>query len=552
MSIQRNSTPKILICTAWPYASNVPHLGNLIGSLLSGDAFRRYYQLKGYETVHVSGTDAHGTKIEFEAFKQGISPRQLFEGVHAKILEIMQGFDIQFENYTTTESPVHYRFVREISRQIEAHGYILSREEERVYCQHDKKFLADSFVWGTCPRCGFAQAQGNQCDNCGALLEPEELKNPHCRLCGRDEIVLKKTKNWYFNLTKLESQLSTYVASRRWPDNVKHLSEGMLKSGLQPRAFTRDLEWGIPAPFAGADGKVLYVWAEAALGYVSATVEYFEQQREPDRWKEFWFGENVKQIYAIGKDNIPFHALIFPGQLMASGEDYHLPDQIAATEYLNWIGGEKFSKSRNIGLYADEGLKLLDGLYWRFYLLYNRPERRDIEFSWADLDKAINGVFVNNIGNLINRVIALTHRRYESRVPEAEIAPEIGTAIRQTKACVEETIESGQLAPALRAIAQLAVTGNEYVQKNRPWEGDKPEVIAGTLQISKAIAILLEPFVPGFSKRVYQMLRLENPTLADVLVADRGRALRPAELIIQPVDVSALRARYESEKSLPV
>jgi methionyl-tRNA synthetase len=551
MAIQREERPaqKILVCTAWPYASDVPHLGNLIGSLLSGDVFTRYYKLTGHEAVHVSGTDAHGTKIEFEAFKRGIPPRELFEQVHAQILEILRGFDIGFETYTTTESPVHHRFVREISHQIEANGYIFAREEERVYCEHDHKFLADSFLGGTCPHCGFSQAQGNQCDNCGALLEPEELRNPTCRLCGQGKIIRKKTKNWYFDLQRLAPQLETYVAGRRWQDNVQHMSEGMLKLGLEPRAFTRDLEWGIPAPFAGAESKVLYVWAEAALGYVSATIEHFEQQAKPERWKEFWFGDNVKQIYAIGKDNIPFHALIFPGQLIASSQGYHLPDQIASTEYLNWIGGEKFSKSRKIGLFADDALRLLDGLYWRFYLLYARPERRDIEFSWEDLDKAINGVFVNNIGNLVNRVITLIHRRYEGRVPEAEIAPEIWTEIRKVKANVEETIEAGLLAPALREIAQLAVTGNEYVQKNQPWGGDKPKVIAGALQLIKTIVILLEPFVPRFSQGVYRMLGLEDPTLADILISDGGRALRPAELLIHPIDIAELRARYESEKS---
>lgn len=541
--------PKILVCTAWPYASNVPHLGNLIGSLLSGDVFTRYYKLKGQEAIHVSGTDAHGTKIEFQAFKAGISPQALFERVHAQILAVLDGFDIHFENYTTTESPVHQRFVRQISQQIEGNGYIQAREEERVYCEHDRKFLADSFVVGSCPHCDYPQAQGNQCDRCGALLEPEELLHPICRLCGQDEISFKRTTNWYFDLSKLAPQLAKYVGRQHWPDNTAHLARGLLKQGLQPRAFTRDLKWGIPAPFQGAEGKVLYVWAEAALGYVSATIEYFEKLGQAERWREFWFGDQVRQIYAIGKDNIPFHALIFPGQLIASAQGYHLPDTLAATEYLNWLGGEKFSKSRNIGLYADEALQLLDGLYWRFYLLYFRPERRDIEFSWNGLDKAINGVFVNNIGNLVNRVLALTAKRYGGQVPQAEIAPEIWAEIRRTQTIVDETIQAGLLAPALRQIAQLAVTGNEYVQKNRPWEGDRPEVIAGALQLIKALVILLEPFVPGYSQKIYPLLGLERPALQDILVSDGGRRLCPPELIIQRVDTDELRARYEARQS---
>jgi len=518
--------------------------------LLSGDVFSRYYKLRGYETVYVSGSDAHGTRIEFEALRQNISPKQLSERVHGKIVDIIEKFGIEFENYTTTESPTHKRFVSEIYKKIEANGHIFAKDEERAYCQADGRFLADSFIVGTCPHCGFGDAFGNQCDNCGALLEPEELIKPRCQICNQSQIIFKKTRNWYLDLKKLEPRLKEYAASRAWAPNVKHLTEGLLKEGLRPRAVTRDISWGIPAPFSGAEGKVIYVWAEAALGYVSATMEYFEKLGAEERWRDFWFGDDVKQVYTQAKDNIPFHTIFFPGQLIASGENYHLPDQIPAVEYLNWIGGQKFSKSRQIGLFGDDALQLLDGIYWRFYLLYFRPERRDIDFSWEDLDKALNGVLINNISNLINRLVSLANTRYEGVWPQINVYPLIFKEIKQAKEEVERTIEDGYLAPALRKIADLAVIGNEYVQRNRPWEGHKPEVIATALQLIQAIAIMLEPFVPNFSKRAYKILGLgEAPSWDDILRPGAGRKLGKAEVLLQKVDIKALQDRYAQMKA---
>jgi methionyl-tRNA synthetase len=311
----------------------------------------------------------------------------------------------------------------------------------------------------------------------------------------------------------------------------------------------RDLSWGIPAPFAGAEGKVIYVWAEAALGYVSATIEYFEKRGERERWREFWFGDDVKQVYTQGKDNITFHTLIFPGQLIASGEGYHLPDQISATEHLQWIGKQRFSKSQKIGLFSDDALELMDPLYWRFYLLYNRPERKDIEFSWEDVDNAVNGVLINNISNLLNRIVSLAHRSYGGVYPQANVYPEIFKQIKAVKEDYESIIEGGQLAGALRRVADLAVLGNEYVQRNRPWEGHKPEVMLTALQLVKAVTILLEPFVPGFSHKAYPMLGLTQPTFDDVLRVEPGAKLGLAQALLQKIDVKALQERYSQMKA---
>lgn len=541
------SKPKVLICSAWPYASHVPHLGNLIGSLLSGDAFTRYYRLKGCEALHVSGSDTHGTNVEFEALKLKITPKELSERVHQQILEILDAFEIDMF-YTTTESPTHYRFVQELYRKADRNGAIISREEEQAFCTQDQVFLADRYIQGTCPRCGSPNAYGNQCDDCGALLEPEELRDPKCRLCGQASITFKRTRNWYLDLPKLEPKLKDFLASRSFSDKVQNFTDNLLREGLRPRAVTRDLEWGIPAPFEGAEGKVLYVWAENALGYVSATIEYFENQGDPEGWKAFWLPEDdseVKHIYTQGKDNIPFHTIFFPAQLIASGEPYHLPDQISATEYLNWIGGRQFSKTRAVGIYCDDALKLLPSVYWRFYLFSFRPEQRDIDFSWEDLDRAINGVLVNNIANLIHRVTSLAKRNYDGVIPQAEVSAEISQAIEETRSEYERSIEAGNLAQALRRVADLAVKGNEYVQRERPWEEHKPEVIATAYQLVKALAILLEPFVPSFSERAYRALGLKSPTLSEVTRRASGDiTLGRPERLLEKIDIERLKEEY--------
>jgi methionyl-tRNA synthetase len=524
------------------------HLGNLIGCLLSGDVFTRFWRLLGYEVLHVSGTDAHGTKIEYEAERLGLTPQELARRVHREITAVLRGFEIQIDNYTTTESPVHVEFVTQIHREMEEQGYIFSREEERAFCLGCGRFLADRFIVGTCPRCGYPAAQGNQCDACGALLEPEELLCPHCAFCGSTQIVRRKTRHWYLDLEKLAPKLREYVEGRAFQGNVRLFTARML-GDLKPRAVTRDIAWGIPAPFAGAHGKVIYVWAEAALGYVSATIEHFRRLGQEERWREFWFGDEVWQIYTQGKDNIPFHTVVFPAQLIASGRGYHLPDQISATEYLSWIGGEPFSKTRRVGIYADEALELLPPVYWRFYLLYHRPERGDTSFSWEEFDVAVNRVLVNNIANFVHRVLSFVWTRYGGLVPEVPTEAGIQREIKETYDFVVRTVEGGFLAPALRRIALLADSGNEYFQRRAPWQSGDAVAVASAVHLVWALAILLEPFIPMFSRGVYEVLGTEGQGLPDALEGLGGRRLAKApEPLLEHVDVEELRRGYQEMK----
>jgi len=533
---------RILVCSAWPYGSGIPHLGNLVSSLLSGDVFARYYRMRGHEVLYVSGTDAHGTRIEFEARQARVSPEEFALAIHEQICSLLEGFDIVFDNYTITESETHKRFVREIYLEMQSEGYIFTQDEERAYCQNCRLFLADRFITGRCPRCGALDAKGNQCDTCGTILEPEELLDPVCNFCGRADIEFRLTRHWYLDLAKLTPKLNEYVKSRDFQGNVHLFTQRMIDEGLRPRAMTRDIAWGIPAPFEGAEGKVIYVWGEAALGYVSSTVEHFTGD---ERWKAFWFGDGVYQIYTMGKDNIPFHTLIFPGQLLASGKNYHLPDQIAATEYLNWIDGAGFSKSRGVGLYCDDALKVLDAELWRFYLLYNRPEGRDVNFSWEELEKAVNGVLISNVANLINRVLSFIQTKCEGVVPSEERDAEIVEQVQASITAYEDAMGKALLGQALRAVCLLAVFGNEYFQRKKPWETGDPTTLISAFYLVKCMAILLLPFLPRFSREVLTVMGISRPDWQAIEEGDGGRELSQERVLLEKVDIEAIRKRVD-------
>jgi len=544
------STRKILICSAWPYAYDMMHLGNLVGCLLSGDVFERFYRLKGCDVVHVSGSDMHGTRTEFEALKRGISPEEIAQKTHERIVEVLNGFHIEMENYTTTSTSTHYEFTQNVYRQAQANGYIIPIDENRAFCEVDQVFLADSFIEGVCPKCGFERAKGNQCDGCSALLEPEQLKNPRCTICGKDQILFKETRAWLLDLAKLEPKLREYVDGHpEWEGNVKHFTRQMLEDGLQPRAVTRDLKWGIPAPFEGAEGKVIYVWAEAALGYVSATQEYFNNLGTPERFDEFWKNPDAKHVYTQGKDNIAFHTIFFPGQLLATEQGYHLPDQISAVEYLQWLGGAKFSKTHNTGIFADEALELMDPSYWRWYLVSVRPERRDLQFSWDDLDMAVNATLNNNILNLVNRVVSLIHKKTDGKAPNVEIDADLKNKVEATAKKVDEIIERGALAPAIREISNLALAGNEYVQTQEPWKEGNQDSLAGAFHVSKALAVLIQPFVPRVAEKVWRVLNLGNVTYNEITKVRGGHALNPTEPLFEKIDIADLKMRYEAMKA---
>ncbi|MEM1887171.1 MAG: methionine--tRNA ligase [Pyrobaculum sp.] len=511
---------KYIVGSAWPYVQTVPHLGNMIGSVLSADVYARYLRLKGHEVVFISGSDMHGTPIEVEAIQLGVEPVEYALKMHNIVAELFRRWNISFDLYTHTHSDIHIEFTKEFFKKVYENGYIFTKEEEVPYCPNDGIYLPDRFIVGKCPYCGYERARGDQCENCGRLLDPKQLVEPRCVICG-SKPVWKSTKHWYLDLRRLEEDIKKYIVENSYlPQNAKEMSLGMLREGLRPRAITRDNKWGIPAPFPGAEGKTIYVWFEAVLGYISAVVEYFKKIGQVDKWREYWMDKNTKVVFFVGKDNVPFHVIILPALLMANGGGFVLPTTTASTEYLLYEG-DKFSKSRRWGVWIDEALQLLPVDYWRFVLVYLRPENRDTSFSWSVALEIINKVLNDDVGNYINRVLTFIKNRLGGVVPNrGSPAPEdeafISKAVELFKKA-ESHYDAIELKDALFSIVEIAREGNRYLNARAPWELVKRDreaadaVLYTAYWSLKMLAIGLAPVVPSSAEEMWKMMGCLGP-----------------------------------------
>lgn len=493
-----------------------PHLGTLI-QILSTDVVARYYRLKEEDVIMVSGSDEHGTPTEVEAVKAGVSPKELSDENHARIVELFKKWGFSFDNYTRTENPVHKKFVQKHLMKIYENGYIFTKETEMLYCQRCKRFLPDRFVEGKCPYCGYQPARGDQCDSCGKLLEPTFLIEPYCVICG-DKPIIKKTKHWYFELSKFAEELESYIRNNsRLPVNARNFSLKWLNEGLKPRAVTRDVKWGIPAPFPGAEDKTIYVWVEAVLGYVSAAIEYFKNCGTPEKWKEFWLSKEAKTIFFIGKDNIPFHTIIFPALLLASKEGYVLPWNVSTTEFLQFKG-EKASKSLKRGIWIDEALELFPPDYWRYFLMATRPETKDANFSWDLFIEKVNADLNDSFGNFIHRTLTFINSHFNGLIPEPETLNEDETEIlnilKEKIDAIAQEIEECRLQAAANEMIGISRLGNQFLNQKEPWKLIKENkskaanVIYVTAQIVKALAIVSTPFIPFTAEEIWKAINL--------------------------------------------
>ncbi len=538
---------KWIVGAAWPYVNSVPHLGNLIGSILSADVFARYMRLRGDEVVFVSGSDEHGTPIEVEAIKKGVKPKEMTDQVHDYVAKLFKEWEISFDNYTRTESPIHKEFVQDLLLKVYKNGYIFEQIDIVPYCPHDKIYLPDRFIEGQCPYCGYPKARGDQCDKCGRLLHPTELINPRCVLCGSRPI-FKKTKHWFFDLPKLEKKILEWVNNNPYlPDNVRNFTLSWIGEGLKPRSITRDNKWGIEAPFPGAQGKTIYVWFDALLGYISATKEYFGKKGEPSKWLNFWKDNDTRVVFFIGKDNIPFHSVIFPALEIASGENYVLPWSIAATEYL-LFEGEKFSKSRGIGVWIDEALELMPPDYWRFALIRLRPEQKDANFSWREFYRIINKELCDDIGNFIHRILSFIYKKYNGEIPkygelksvDKEFVDKVFTIVDE----IDREFERARLRIALEKILSIAWLGNQYLNKKAPWDKIKnePEDAATTIWIGANIVyiltVLLAPIIPFKAEEIWSILNIDEPLWKPGRLSTlKNMPLKPGHKINKPKPV---------------
>ncbi|MDP8002753.1 MAG: methionine--tRNA ligase [Caldisphaera sp.] len=510
---------KYIVASAWPYSDYIPHLGTVL-HLLSADVYSRYLKLMGNDVIFVTGSDEHGTPIELEARKRKVNPKELTDQVHEYNLKLFEEFNFNFSLYSRTESVVHKNFVKEFLLNLYNKGYIFPLEEELPYCPNDKMFLPDRYVVGTCPYCGFPDAKGDQCDNCGRLLSPKDLINPRCALCGAVP-EWRKTINYFIDLTKVQDRLLNWlVNNNELPDNVKNYSISWLKHGLKPRSVTRDIPWGIESPFPESSGKTIYVWFDALLGYLSATKEYLISiGKNEDEWKKYWEDQDTKSVYFIGKDNIPFHSIILPSLLIASENDYILPWRINATEYLMYEG-QKFSKSRKIGIWLDEALKIAPSDYWRWVLIRIRPEGGDSNFTWKEFLKIINSELNDDIGNFIYRVLSLVKTRFNNEIPMPEklesVDRETFNAIIENANNAIKSLDEIKLKKSTDYILEIARIGNRYLNDRAPWDLVKKdiELAKGVIYIStdiiRILAELLSPFMPKISEKIFYQLGFDT------------------------------------------
>jgi methionyl-tRNA synthetase len=532
---------------------------------LSADVVARYYRLKGEKVLMVSGSDEHGTPTEVEAIRLGISPKELTDKNHAKIVELFRKWGLSFDNYTRTENPVHKEFVQEHLMKIYNKGYIFIQETEMLYCEKCNRFLPDRYVEGKCPYCGYERARGDQCEACGRLLETTLLIEPYCAIC-RSKPVRRKTTHWYFDLPRFSKEISNYIkGNKQLPDNARNFSLNLVTEGLKPRAVTRDVSWGIAAPFPGAENKRVYVWVEAVLGYVSATIEYFKNRHEPDRWKEYWFDKEAKTLYFIGKDNIPFHTIILPALLLASGEDYNLPWNVSTSEFLQFKG-EKASKSQKVGIWVDEALELFPADYWRYFLMSTRPETKDSNFSWELFIEKVNGDLNDTFGNFIHRTLTFIDTQFNGKIPRLEApdadAEETLRTLKDRVKTVADEIENCRLQTAANVMISISRIGNQYLNEKEPWNlikknrDEAANIFNVAAQIAKALAIVSAPFIPFAAEEIWKTLNMPG-NIHEQEWTEALRPLPPDHKIAKPkplfkkidVDEKELEKRLEKIRS---
>ncbi|RMF00335.1 MAG: methionine--tRNA ligase [Chloroflexi bacterium] len=520
-------TEKILVCTAWPYANGDLHIGHLAGAYLPPDIFARYHRLRGNNVLMVSGSDSHGTPITLKADAEGVSPVEVFERYHLRFLQTFQDIGVTYNLFTHTDTENHAKVAQDIFAACLENGFIYNHTEQQFYSETEGRFLPDRYIEGTCPKCGFDGARGDQCDNCKSLLDPTDLINPRSKNDGSTP-VLRETEHFYLDLQKLNEDVLDYLSTGKehWRPNVINFSLQYAKDGLKGRAITRDIEWGIPLPLSGYEDKRLYVWFEAVIGYFSASVEYAANVGQPELWKEWWYDPAAKTYYFIGKDNIPFHTVIWPAELMATGrrlyetdpnKQLNLPYDVPANEYLN-MEGEKLSTSRNWAIWAPDLLERYDPDPIRFYLNAIAPESRDTDFTFEGFIRRNNDELVATWGNLVNRVLGFAYKRYNGKVPEIGPAG-LDDADRQIIAEVEAGFQSvGDLLAAVKLKAaqeeamRLAKAANVYLDGKAPWKAIKDDpVAAGTsvyvaLRVIDNLKILFAPFLPHTCQKLHEYL----------------------------------------------
>ena len=567
MAAASQNFARYTITAALPYTNGPIHIGHLAGVYVPADIYARYLRLIGKEVAFVCGSDEHGVAIPMKAKKEGITPKALIDKYHGVIKQSFQDFGITFDNYSRTSAKIHHQTASDFFIKLYEQGDFIEENTAQLYDEQEGQFLADRFVTGTCPKCGNEEAYGDQCENCGSSLNATDLINPKSTLSGAVP-TLKETKHWFLPLDRYEDFLKQWILvdhKSDWKPNVYGQCKSWIDDGLKPRAVTRDLDWGIPVPVKGGEGKVLYVWFDAPIGYISSTKEW--AQREGKDWKPFWQAKDTKLVHFIGKDNIVFHCIIFPSMLKAHG-DFILPENVPANEFLN-LEGQKLSTSKNWAVWLHEYLEAFpdaqDAL--RYTLTANAPETKDNDFTWADFQARNNNELVAIFGNFINRVVVLTQKYYKGVVPSAgklaKTDQEALKAMQDFPASITDSIERYRFREAGQELMNLARLGNKYLADEEPWKVIKEDearvatIMNTALQLATALAVLSEPFLPFTSAKLKKMLLLENskPYLGWESIASQspllpaGHQLGKSELLFRKIEDEEITAQLNKLKA---
>ena len=576
-----------LITSALPYVNNVPHLGNLL-QVLSADVFARFCRSRGYDTLYICGTDEYGTATETKALEENKKPRELCNYYHAIHKDIYDWFGINFDYFGRTSTPQQTEIVQSLFNQLDARGFIKENTIEQLYCPECERFLADRYVHGVCPHCGYEDARGDQCEKCGKLLEPTELKAPRCSTCGATP-ELKSTKHLYIDLPAIQKEYAEWMKTAsvdgKWAKNAIQMTEAWIRDGLHERAITRDLKWGIPVPKEGFEDKVFYVWFDAPIGYISITKALAdklakEESKEAFDWKTWWLPSESSEEKAkipvdlfqfIGKDNIPFHTVIFPSTLIGSGKNWTKLHHMSSTEYLNYENG-KFSKSKGIGVFGTDARESgIPADAWRFYAFYNRPEKSDFQFMWKDFQEKMNSELIGNLGNLVNRTTTFISKYYDGVIPSFKKDEELWAKITAGEQKVTELLEWSELKDAFHEIFAISSIANKAFQDGEPWKtrNTDPEAAANLIgnlaYIIKDLMIMVHPYLPHYAEKVLSFFgktgvtgKIGKPNKEGALTwADLGKLegldkLYKSEIIFKTMDnptTEAYRERYSGKQA---
>lgn len=564
-----------LITSALPYVNNIPHLGNLI-QMLSGDVFARFCRSRGYDTLYICGTDEYGTATETKAIEEKKTPRELCDFYYNEHVKIYDWFHIDFDKFGRTSNEQCTEITQSLFQDLDKGGYIKEHVNKQLFCPNCNMFLADRYVDGTCPKCGSTKARGDQCDDCGSLLDPIELKEPKCHTCGSTPII-KETKHLYIDLPSLSKNLDSWMekasSEGKWADNAINITKAWIRDGLNERAITRDLKWGIPVPKTGYEDKVFYVWFNAPIGYMSITKQLADELvkagKESFDWKSWWNpseseeGKNKEKVdlfQFIGKDNIPFHTVIFPSTLLGSPHDWTKLHHMSSTEYMNYENG-KFSKSRGVGVFGTDAIETgIPSDAWRFYIFYNRPEKQDFQFTWKDFMEKMNSELIGNLGNLVNRTLLFVNKYYDGIIPDAPVDEELWTKVLQLEKKATEYLEWAELKDAFHTMFEISDICNKAFQAAEPWKTRSTDpkfaakLIHNLAYVIKDLMIMMHPYMPVYTQKVAGYF---GKTIAESVVGskkiegldwnDLGKTegldkIGPTEVFFKPMDAKTMEA----------